>query len=263
MKFLSEPTTECSAWIPDDLLDDDSWDYTLTQGQADELVAALGGIKRAGLALHQIRAENFPLESCGVLAKDIATSLREGRGFALLHNFPVAGFSREDIEKMYWGFCTHLGRGVTQNSDGSLIHYVTEGRLRPNQGTRSVGNPGKVSLHVDLADCVSLLCLRQAKGSPRSRLASSTALYNHLLEQAPESLARLSEGFVWDRQDEHGASELPTTGYRVPFFSVADGQISCRYNRNWIRRAAQREADGLSSADESLLDLIDELAHAH
>ena len=30
---------------------------------------------------------------------------------------------------MYWLFCCHLGVGVTQNSDATLIHYVTEGKL--------------------------------------------------------------------------------------------------------------------------------------
>lgn len=138
---------------------------------------------------------------------------------------------------------------------------MTEGSLRPNQGTRGVGNPGKVSLHVDLADCVTLLCVKQAKDSPPSRLSSSITLHNELLRRAPDQLARLYEGFVWDRQNEHDALETPTTGYRVPFFSVQDGQVSCRYNRNWMTKAAVRNGRGFSETDEALLDLVDEITH--
>ncbi len=138
---------------------------------------------------------------------------------------------------------------------------MTEGRLRPNQGTRGVGDPGLVSLHVDLADIVSLLCVRQAADSPRSRLASATTLHNRLAERNPEGLARLYEGFVWDRQNEHDPAESPTTGYRVPMFSESRGQVSCRYNRNWMVKALERYGEDLNDADRALLDDVDAINH--
>ena len=152
-----------------------------------------------------------------------------------------------------------MGTGLTQNSDSTLIHYVTEGKLRPNQGTRGVGNPGKVSLHVDLADVVSLLCVRQPEDSPPSRLASSLTIHNLIRERAPHLLPRFYQGFPWDRQGEHDPRETPTTGYRVPVFSAADGVVSCRYNRSWMAKAADRNG-GFSPEDRELLDLFDDLA---
>jgi len=257
-QLIAEP----SAWTPADLGADPHWDLTLDDTQAGDLVAALHKANGLGLSLPEIDAHNFDIGRCAPVAKAIQAQLRNGRGMALLHNFPVAGHTRKDIERMYWGFCAHLGTGVTQNSDSSLIHYVTEGKLRPNQGTRGVGNPGTVSLHVDLADCVSLLCVRQAKDSPPSRLSSSTTLHNELLRRAPDVLERLYEGFIWDRQNEHAQTETPTSAYHVPFFSQRDGQISCRYNRHWITRAADRRG-GFSADDIALLDMIDELTHAN
>ena len=50
------------------------------------------------------------------------------------------------------------------------------------------------------------------------------------------------------------ASETPTTGYRVPFFSVADGRVSCRYNRHWLVRALERNGHGFTPEDAALLD---------
>ena len=61
-----------------------------------------------------------------------------------------------------------------------------------------------------------------------------------LLERAPDALERLYDGFVWDRQNEHDPMETPTTGYKVPMFSECEGQVSCRYNRNWMMKAANR-----------------------
>lgn len=252
--------TEPAAWTPDDLAKDRSWDITLTQRQSDELVDALAAVKKAGVPLARLGKADFPLPASRDVTEAIREQLKANRGFALLHGFPVEGHPLEDVERMYWGFCAYLGIGLTQNSDSTLIHYVTEGKLRPNQGTRGVGNPGKVSLHVDLADCVSLLCVRQPADNPPSRLSSSLTLHNMLLERHPESLARLYEGFFWDRQNEHGEGETPTSAYRVPFFSEKNGVVSCRYNRNWITKAANRNG-GFSVEEEALLDLIDGITH--
>ncbi|MDG2285570.1 MAG: TauD/TfdA family dioxygenase [Alphaproteobacteria bacterium] len=253
------PITEPSAWRPGDLKAGDPWDITLGSREVDDLLSALETARRDGVPLEHVDRGNFPLPNCEPVLARIRDELRQGRGFALMHGFPVEDQKREDIALMYWGFCAHLGIGVTQNSDAGLIHYVTEGRLRPNQGTRGVGNPGKVSLHVDLADCTTLLCVRQAADSPHSQLASSTAIHNALLNRAPEALDRLYEGFAWDRQNEHGETETPTTGYRVPVFSQGEGRVSCRYNRNWITKAAEWST-GLTDGESDLLDLLDEVA---
>ena len=252
---------DASAWTGESLRDDSSWSIELQEAQYADLMRALDSACGRKLALVDIDRETFPLPSCDPVFSEISQALRTGPGFALLRGFPVETLDREELEKLYWGFCSHLGTGVTQNSDAKLIHYVTEGRLRPNQGTRGVGDPGLVPLHVDLADVVSLLCVRQAADSPRSRLASAATLHNLLAERNPAGLARLYEGFVWDRQNEHGPGESPTTGYRVPMFSERNGTVSCRYNRNWIVKALERYGESLNEADRALLDEVDAITH--
>lgn len=253
------PVSDASAWVPADLETDRGWDVTLEGEHKKDLLAATEAVRDKSIPLGLIDRGVFPLPKCEAVVARIRHQLQDGRGFALLHGFPIENLAHEDIERMYWGFCAHLGIGVTQNGDGTLIHCVTEGRLRPSQGTRSVGNPGKVAMHVDLADVVSLLCVRQAVDSPHSRLSSSMTLYNRLLAEAPEGMARLLEGFPWDRQNEHGDGETPTTGYRVPVFSEAGGKISCRYNRNWIRKARERAGRGFDAEETRLLDLMDRI----
>ena len=262
MDIRRQPIDDASAWRGADLTHDRSWQYGLEPEQIDELARALSAVKRANLKLPEINRDTFPLPSLAPSLKRIADDLRDGRGFALLTGFPVDDHSFEDLERLYWGLCMHIGTGITQNSDGGLIHYVTEGPLRPNQGKRGVGFPQKASLHIDLMDVVSLLCVRQAPDEPPSWVASSMTVYNEILRRHPDQLERLYQGFRWDRMDEHGDGEDPMSAYRVPVFSQADGKVSCQYNRHWMQVAADRARQPFSAEENALLDLIDTIADA-
>ena len=251
---------DASAWRGSDFETDRTWEYVLDDNHRRELDQALAGAKNSGLAVAELSAANFPLPTLSKIAAAVGEDMRAGRGFALLRGFPVDGYENSDLELMYFGLCRHIGTGMTQNSDGGLIHYVTDGTLKPNQGNRAVGFPKRVSMHVDLMDIVSLLCVRQAGDGPESYLASSTTIYNEILKRRPDLMQRLLDGFEWDRMDEHGNGERATSGYRVPLFSQANGQISCRYNRSWIAAANTRQNQPLGADDEAILDLIDEIA---
>ncbi|MGD9753183.1 MAG: TauD/TfdA family dioxygenase [Acidimicrobiia bacterium] len=257
------PVRDRSAWTAADVEADRSWCFELDDAGRAELEAALASVRARGLALAQVTAADFPLPSLAGTVAGIGAELRDGRGFAVLRGFPVQDRPLADVELLYWGLCSHLGTGMTQNSDATLIHYVTEGKLRPNQGARGVGFPTESTLHVDLTDCVSLLCVRQAPDDPPSWLASSTRVFNELLERHPETLPVLFEGFEWDRMDEHAPGETPTSGYKVPVFSVADGVVSCRYNRYWMAAAMRRKGEHNTPEQRAALDLFDQIAAQH
>jgi len=260
LDIRTEPITGPSVWYGDDLLADRSWELSLADTHIAELARALEVVKRRGLTLAQMTCDDFPLPILSPLIGVIIDELRDGRGFACVRNFPVSEYSLQDLEIMYWGFCAHLGTGLTQNGDAGLIHYVTDGRLQPNQGRRGVGFPQETKLHIDLTDMVALLCVRQAPDQPLSRVASSMTVYNELLKRRPDALPRLYAGYEWDRMDEHGVNEDPSSGYRIPLFSQTNGVVSCQYNRNWMVKAAERHGRPLTNNDTATLDLIDNIA---
>ena len=191
-----QPIRDPSAWTNQDLQDDRSCEFILDERQKSELVSALHAVKKSGLTLAEITKENFALPSLHDELEHLLNELRSGRGFALLRGVPTEEYDFADLEKIYWGLCTHLGTGVTQNSEAGLIHYVTDGKFRPQQGTRNVGSPGPIGLHVDLSDCVALFCVRQAHDDPHSRVASAMTIYNEILRQHPQWLPKLYEGFI-------------------------------------------------------------------
>lgn len=253
-----EPVSDASVWTGAELAADRSWEYPLGEADRAELDAALSVAK--GKELPAVTKADFPLSNLSGTLAQIGKDLRSGRGFALLRNFPVEGYEYDDIALMYWGLCSHIGVGITQNSESGFIHYVTDGALRPSQGKRGVGFPKESKLHVDLMDIVSLLCVRQAPDDPPSRIASSTAIYNRVLAERPDDMPRLYEGFAWGRQDEHGEGETPVSAYKVPLFSERDGQVSCQYNRNWIRNGDRHRGQEMSASDSDLLDFVDSVA---
>jgi len=258
--ILREPVSGPSVWRGDDFVADRSWDYRLDDGHVAELGEALLEVKKRDLGLIDITAADFPLPTLSGLLANIGDDICQGRGFAMLRGFPVQRYDPEDLERMYWGLCAHIGTGRSQNGETGFIHYVTTGERRPTQGSRGVGFPRESPLHVDLTDVVSLLCVRQAPDDPPSRLASSITVYNELLKRRPDVLHRLYDGFEWDRMNEHGPGETPASGYRVPMFSNAGGVLSCRYNRTWIRYAYDRNNVPMSAEDSTILDLVDDIA---
>jgi hypothetical protein len=253
-----EPVTEASAWRGRDLEADRSWEYTLTDEHIGELEKALD--QAADASLIELDLASFRHPALTELMRSVRRDVQYGRGIALLHDFPVAGHSYAEIERLYWGLGSHVGTGVTQNSDAALIHYVTDGKLRPQMGKRTVGHPDEVGLHADMSDVVSLLCVRQAPDDPYSRLASSMHIYNELLRQRPDALERLYEGFEWDRHDEHADHETPTSVYKVPVYSHKDGVVTCRYNPGWIKRAYQRLERSLTDEETEIFSFMNSIA---
>ena len=254
--------TDSSAWESEDLCPSQSWNVSLTEEQVDDLLFGLEQIKHLQIA--EINSTNFPIPKCQYLIKEILDQLKIGRGFSLMHGFPVKGISDDDIARMYWGFCTHLGNGVTQGgtgatSYGGLINNVTEGKIKPNEGSRKVGSPSVVKFHNDPADTVMLLCIRQAVDSPKSKLVSTSTIHNKLNERVPEQMHRLYVGFPHHHQDMQYETESPTTVYPVPIFSQANNLVSSQYNRFRIKLAADMTG-GMSHEDNKLLDLVDEIA---
>lgn len=254
-----QPARGRSVWHGQDLEADRSFEFELGRSELTELGNALAVASSAGLGYADLTPGNFPLPRVRRMMSEVEGELREGRGFALLHGFPVDRYDVAELEMLYYGLCAQLGQPLTQNSDANLIHYVTDGALRPNQGTRGVGLPKESRLHVDLTDVVSLLCVRQAPDAPPSRVGSAGWIYNELLERAPDALERMTRGYHWSRMGEQLEWEAPYSEYRVPMFSMSGGGLSCRYNRNWIEQAKEGGASLLDDADRELFDLADQI----
>jgi hypothetical protein len=254
-----EPITDASAWTAEDLERDSSWRFSLTHQQQDDMGKALHLVKERGLQFPEITKDDFPLPSLTETLQSFLHELRDGRGLTVLSGFPIDGYDLQDLEILYWGLCTHLGTGVTQNKEAGLIHYITDGALAPQNGARILGKPTPSALHVDLSDCAGLLCVRQAPDDPRSLAASSMTVYNEILRQHPEYLSRLYEGFIWNRVDTY-PNETPFSNFKIPAFSAVDGVVTCRFHPGWIKGGMKKAEQVLTDSETEIFDFIAETA---
>lgn len=258
---------EPGAWTRADIAGKaDVFSLDLSAAERAELDAALATVRARGLAMEAIGKADFPLPGLGRRLAVLAHEVEEGRGLALVRGFPVDEYGAADIELLYWGLSTHLGTAVSQSVMGDRLGHVTD-VTEEDPNARAYRARRKLYFHSDFTDVLGLLCVRRGQSGGLNQFVSTLAVHNEILATRPELLEPLYRGFHYHRLGEEGPGEAPITPWRVPVFSVADGRVSARYSRTYLREGARAhgelspfEADALAYFDEVCLrpDLLTE-----
>lgn len=242
MQVLRDPVDHPSAWTGQAM-----------RARTDWIVDWPAGLDEA---LDSPRAADF-----------LAGAMREvthGRGFVLLRGLPVQRYGRDDLRELYWKLGRLWGMPITQNAKGERIAEITDYGLDADQvGVKPSMTNAEQRPHSDPCDVVALLCVQPAREGGLSRIASSLAIYNRLLEEDPEALESLHRGFHHDlRGDETPEAPFGCTPVPIPVYRWHQGLLSCVFNASSARQAAQRMNRRLPAAELALLDRIVELAHS-
>jgi len=258
---LHRPVTGPSAWKAKDFENDQTWIREFRPEELRELHDAAMALKATGKGPEEFGPDDFPLPALSPAIAGIHEDLAEGRGFVLLRGIDVERYDPETLELLFWGFQAHLGKIISQNSEGDLLGYVTdrgedyelgqhyENNIRGHR-TRSRLNP-----HTDSCDVVGLLCVRPAKSGGASAICSSMAIYNECLALHPEYIDPLTRGFHFDLIGK-GSREIEYTRNRNPVFSYHQGYLSCRFNKRQIELGMRRAGKGLSDLEQAAIDYV-------
>jgi hypothetical protein len=265
------PLTGPSVWHGKDIKDSKRWIRELPPEVGEEFDAALKGLR--GMEWSEITAADVWLPSLGELWDDIADELENGCGIVKLKGFPVDRYSEEDLRRLYFAIGTHIGTPVFQNRTGELMRLIrdegahvgrTYGETKDEKGStflssyaRTLTNGG-LRFHTDRTDVVGLLCVRQALAGGVSKLASTPAIHNAILERRPDLLEVLFQDYWRSRFGEEGTTKdgegtTKETAYPLPIFGLRDGKFTSHYSLTFIEAAqmapnvpkltdAQREA---------------------
>lgn len=261
MTILRTPVRGAAAWRPHDLGRDDDWVLRLSPAQVDELLRAVDGWSSRGLAPGSLTRAHAELPLLSPLLAQAGHALRYGRGFAVLRGLPVERWSVDEAALAYWALGTHLGEGVSQSAAGDLLGHVCD--IGPRTGYaagRGYLSNAQLPFHTDHADLVGLMCYRKARSGGESLLASSATIYNTVLAEHPEYLETYYRGFYWTRNDEQDAQELPHSGIRIPVFTYAHDQLSCRYGPSSAERGEAMVNGAASQATKEAIAFISEVA---
>lgn len=225
------------AWCGCDITKDDIA-FDLNGRHVAALEEVMLRIRRASLALGEIRIENCRHPALDTDLERVFDQIQEGRGIVIMRGLPVDGHSVEDICTMFWALGMHFGQGVSQSALGDLLGQVRD-ETPPGQPESARGylSRRELSLHVDLAQIVGLMCVRQARGGGCSQYASGLAVHNEIFATRPDLMPILYRGFPYHRRGEEPSTHAPITPYDVPVFSNRDGHVSVFMVREIINAA--------------------------
>jgi len=224
-----QPVTGPSVWTGEEIAQDDSWRYQLSDATRAQLHANLNESQIAAIPFKDITQANFPLDTFVETGHAIAQQLGSGRGMARLSGLDVQNYSTEQLKTIFCGLAAYIGVTVSQSHLGDYIGEVMD--FRNSQDDRRYHNGGEFVMHRDpTADVTGLLSIRRSMTGGESRLMSAGLAHNILLAEYPELMATIYRGFPYQRTTpDRGTTDLYTP-YRIPVFDFADsGEFSSHY----------------------------------
>jgi hypothetical protein len=269
------PISGPNVWHGKDIARSMRWQRRLSAGQLAELDAALAGAKARGLGWEEMTAEDFPLPGLAPLIDDIRGELEEGSGLLLLRGIDVSRYSLAELKIIYAGLCRRLGTLVYSNRGGEIMREIRDvggdvgkryGELPADGSTpaflssysRTLSN-GSLRYHTDRCDVVGLFCIRQAMAGGLSKLCSSPAVHNAMLERHPDLAVSLYEDVWRSRFGEE--DEGDTLAYPLPVWGQRDGKFTSHYSRTFVEAAQRRpETPRVTDAQWQALDMLSDLA---
>jgi hypothetical protein len=260
--LTAQPYQHPSAWRAVDLRDRSDWKLFLTQDQNRELKQALAQARARGAEIPALSQDDFPLPTLGPVLAALRLELMQGRGFCLIRGLDIAGLAASDSALIYWGIGRHLGEPMAQNAQGDVLGHITDLGVdfHADPNVRGYQTRLRLPFHNDLGDIVGLMCLQTAKRGGLSRLVSSAAIYNAVLERRPDLMDVMTGPWYLDRRGENPPHKKPY--YIGAFFEHVGERLFCRYNRTYVE-TGQRfdEVPRLTARQIEALDFIDTLCY--
>ena len=251
------PLKHPSLWRGEELLQRTDWQVQLSGLEIEELQSVAEGLMDQ--SVESIELCDFDLPQLAPRLKQISHDLEHGCGAAWLRGLPK-DLDHALLERMFWLLSLHFGTPLSQSAEGERLFSVADKGYAPDDPrTRGPNTRSKLSYHTDRCDVIGFCCYRQAKSGGESRIVSSMAIYNEILNRCPDLLNLLCEPFYYLRHTVDGGNEKPWC--QQPVFSFCDGHFAASLLRVLIDRAhSHPDLPDLSSAQKEALDLVENLA---
>lgn len=264
MTTPSIPVVGPASWRRSDMNNSSDWTVRLTAGMCAEIETAMQVAHSNNLSAPAFTATHFPLPTLAPKLAEIIDEVSSGRGFVLLRGLPVEQRGAQAVKDILWGLGCHWGSAITQNKAGDAIAEITDlGMDATKPGVKPSLTNAEQRPHSDPSDIVALLCVRSAPQGGVSRIASTIAIYNRLLEEMPEQMECLYRGFHHDLRGDatedapHGCTPIP-----IPVYRHFRGVLSCVFNASTVKAAERLRGIPVPAHEMAVLDRMVELAHS-
>jgi hypothetical protein len=240
-----------SVWLGPEMARSSRWLREFSAAHVREIDAALAHVRRRDLAWAEITREDFPLPEVAALLAEVADELENGTGMVKLRGLPVGRYGDAELRAIYFGLGVNLGAPVFQNRRGELMRDIRDegadvgrryGQIEGKGGAapflssyaRTLSN-GRLRFHTDRTDAVGLLCVRQARAGGVSKICSTAAIHNAMLDRRPDLLEVLFRDVWRSRLGEE--TDAPESVYPLPILGLADGRLTSHFSLTYIEAA--------------------------
>jgi hypothetical protein len=268
------PVKGANVWHGRDMAQATRWQRWLDSAQLAEIDAALEAARARGADWETMAAGDFPLPGLASVINDIREELENGSGLLMLRGINPAHYTPDQLKIIYAGLCRQVGTLVFSNRGGEIMREIRDvgrdvgkryGELTDGNSSaflssysRTLSNQG-LRYHTDRCDVVALFCVRQAMKGGVSKLCSSPAVHNAMLERRPDLCTALYEDVWRSRFGEE--DEGDTLGYGLPVWGQRDGKFTSHYSRTFVEAGQRRlDAPRVSAAQWEALDMLSDLA---
>lgn len=261
MPLPQERIVHPAAWRASELLADPSWRSSWTAAELAEMDAIVAAYRAAGGSWNEARDLRVEAPLIAARLDRLAHELETGRGLAVLEGVPVDAYAEDEARALCLWMGWQLGVPRGQNADGALLSAVRDvgADYRSDPEARGYMSSSELFFHTDGCDITGLLCLHKAAEGGESRISSSLAIYNALLQDEPELLPVLERGFPFYIRDADGKGGrlLPVP---LPVYFEEAGALSAAYNSKSVESAVQKRGAPLEPLERRALERVQALA---
>ena len=236
---LGQKAIDPAGWTGSELEANRRWIYELDSAELSGMRAMAASIERMigsdPNGLLTLPREAFDFGKFGTQIDRIRAELKDGLGAVLIRGLPLDEIGPLHAAIIYYGLGRHIGIACSNNPDGDVFGHVTDkGKSQKDPLSRGYQTREELTYHTDQCSVVGLLCVRTPKSGGLSKISSSVALYNEMLERSPRSVEVLSEPFF---HTKHGEVDEGQKGYyQSPVFNFLDGMLCTSFGPTHIKK---------------------------
>ncbi|MBL4722075.1 MAG: TauD/TfdA family dioxygenase [Alphaproteobacteria bacterium] len=263
-----------AVWRGADLPNISGWRRPLAASEIEALDAALRCSQTHCADWRDITVDTFPLGDFAASLARVRDNLENGLGLVKFSGLPVDRYDEDERRRIFFGIGAHLGNHVSQSAQGEMMGDIRDegaealrrGLITGDDDTKAflssrarVQTPALLRFHTDRTDVVGLLCVRPAAEGGISKVVSTQAIYNEILERRPDLLEVLCQDF--NRSlfgQETGGREMI---HALPVFCFRDGAFTSYYSRTYLEAAEKIPGvEPMTDIQVEALDMLGEVA---
>jgi hypothetical protein len=219
-----KPVISPAVWRADEIGGKAGLSCALTEREFAAFEAMLAAT--AAKPVLEIGGKDFVDPYLAELGRHCRQELARGRGAVILTGLDPDRFGFEGYQRLYWYLGQLVGKPVLQSERGDLLGFVRQ--EKDNPFSRGYISNFEIGFHTDYHEILSLAAVQTASEGGESGLCSGLEVHNMLLEERPDLLAAMYEGWydgLYSFYKKYPAREHWPNEH-VPNFAEQDGLMS-------------------------------------